>query len=51
VSLLGDLLLNPARTVLEARLIDPLFNAPDLLRAAALGDDGVLLGAALLAGG
>jgi glucokinase len=48
---LGDLLLNPARAVLAARLIDPLFAAPDLLRAAQLGDDGVLLGAALLAAG
>jgi glucokinase len=49
VASLGDLLLRPARAVLTERLIDPLFHAPDLLRVGALGDDGVLLGAALLA--
>lgn len=49
VATLGDLLLGPARAVLAERLIDPLFNGPDLIRLSDLGDDGVLLGAALLA--
>ncbi len=47
VAMLGDLILNPARQVIESYLIDPAFNLPDLIRLAELGDDGCLLGAAL----
>lgn len=46
VTRLGDLLLKPARAALTELLIDPAFNAPDLVRISTLGDDGPLLGAA-----
>ena len=46
VTRLGDLLLTPARAALTELLIDPAFNAPDLVRVSTLGDDGPLLGAA-----
>lgn len=46
VTRLGDLLLTPARAALAELLIDPVFNAPDLVRLSTLGDDGPLLGAA-----
>lgn len=46
VTKLGDLILAPARQVLSERLLDPLFNHPDLIRLAALGDDVCLIGAA-----
>jgi glucokinase len=49
VALLGELILQPAREQLAAHLFDPAFNDPDLLRLAALGDDGGLTGAALYA--
>lgn len=44
---LGDLILGPARETLREFLIDPLFNPPDLIRVAQLGDDVCLMGAAL----
>jgi glucokinase len=44
---LGDLIFVPARQVLADNLIDPLFNDPDLIRIAELGDDVCLIGAAL----
>lgn len=44
---LGDLILSPARQVLAELLIDPLFNQPDLIRIAQLGDDVCLMGAAI----
>ncbi len=47
VATLGDLILNPARAMMTEYLTDPMFNAPDLIRVAALGDDVCLLGAAL----
>jgi glucokinase len=46
---LGDLIFDPARQTLAEYLIDPAFNAPDLLRVAQLGDDVCLFGAALYA--
>ncbi len=48
---LGDLIFAPARQVLAENLIDPLFNDPDLIRIAELGDDVCLIGAALHAKG
>jgi glucokinase len=48
---LGELIFAPAREVLAQNLIDPLFNASDLLRVAELGDDVCLVGAALHARG
>jgi glucokinase len=47
---LGELIFRPARQVLSDYLIDPLFNPPDLIRVAELGDDVCLMGAALYAG-
>lgn len=44
---LGELILSPARQVLADLLIDPLFNHPDLIRVAQLGDDVCLMGAAI----
>lgn len=49
VSQLGDLLLDPARAVMRARLLSPDFDAPDLLRLAHFGDDPGLIGAAYYA--
>jgi glucokinase len=46
---LGDLILTPARQTLADYLIDPAFNAPDLIRVAELGDDVCLIGAAFYA--
>jgi glucokinase len=46
VARLGELLFAPVRAALEAHLLSPDFNAPDLLRPAALGDDACLIGAA-----
>ena len=46
VMLLGDLLLNPARRVIQATAVDPLFYHDGLLQAAHLGDDVCLVGAA-----
>lgn len=46
---LGDLLLKPARAVIADHLLDPLFLPHDLIRAAALGDDVCLIGAAYYA--
>ena len=46
VSRLGDLLFAPVRDALTAHLLTPEFNAPDLLRPTALGDDACLIGAA-----
>lgn len=46
---LGDLLLDPARAVIHAHVIDPAFDRPDLLRLAQLGDDVCLIGAAAYA--
>jgi hypothetical protein len=46
---LRELIFAPARQVLAENLIDPLFNAPDLIRVAQLGDDVCLVGAALYA--
>jgi glucokinase len=43
---LGELLFAPARQALAELLIDPAFNAPDLIRLAELGDDVCLIGAA-----
>jgi len=47
VSQLGDLLLNPAREVIQARVMDAVFWRDDLIRIAAMGDDVCLYGAAL----
>jgi glucokinase len=47
VAQLGDLIFNPARQVIAEYVIDPLFNFPDLIRPAELGDDVCLVGAAL----
>jgi glucokinase len=44
---LGDLIFAPARQILAESLIDPLFNDPNLIRIAELGDDVCLIGAAL----
>ncbi len=49
VTNLGDYLFAPARQMLSELLIDPLFNPPDLIRPAQLGDDVCLVGAALYA--
>lgn len=46
VSLLGDLLLNPAREILIPNLLDAGFYDDNLIRLAALGDDVCLYGAA-----
>jgi glucokinase len=43
---LGDLILNPARRVIEENILDPAFLHPDLIRKAQLGDDVCLVGAA-----
>lgn len=51
VTRLGELILTPVRQVLSERLLDPLFNHPDLIRLAALGDDVCLIGAAQYARG
>ncbi len=48
-SLLGDLLFDPARTTIEAHVLDPAFIPPALIRPAALGDDVCLVGAAAFA--
>lgn len=49
VSLLGELLLAPARAVIDAQLLDRAFYHETLLRAAHFGDDVGLVGAALYA--
>lgn len=49
VTQLGDLLLTPAKQVIERELLDPRFNSPDLIRLAELGDSVCLYGAALYA--
>jgi glucokinase len=49
VATLGDLIFNPAREIIAAHLTDPAFNDPDLIRAARLGDDVCLIGAAFYA--
>ncbi len=46
VSTLGDLILNPARAVIEKQIISADFYTPDMIRLAALGDDVCLIGAA-----
>ncbi len=43
---LGELIFTPARQTLAEFLIDPAFNADDLIRLAQLGDDVCLFGAA-----
>jgi glucokinase len=47
VAMLGDLMFDPARQIIEEYLIDPAFNIPDLIKLAELGDDVCLVGAAL----
>jgi len=47
VAQLGELIFAPARRVVEEYIIDPAFNAADLIRQAELGDDVCLVGAAL----
>jgi glucokinase len=49
VALIGERLFEPIRAALEMHLLSPAFNAPDLLRPAALGDDVCLIGAAWVA--
>ncbi|MBC6937955.1 MAG: ROK family protein [Chloroflexi bacterium] len=49
VSLLGDLLFDPARAAIKAHVLDPAFIPPALIRPAALGDDVCLVGAAAFA--
>jgi len=49
VSLLGDLILNPANRVIAERILHPDFNPTDLLKPAQLGDNVCLFGAALYA--
>jgi glucokinase len=49
VAQVGELLFAPVRAALEQHLLSPDFNAPDLLRPAALGDDACLVGAARVA--
>src|SRR5690606_16911614 len=44
VSLLGDLLLAPARAVIDAYILDRRFLPPDMIRPARLGDDVCLIG-------
>jgi len=46
VTKLGDLILNPARETMRNLLITPLYDAPDLIRLAGLGEDVCLIGAA-----
>ena len=48
---LGDLILNPARAVIDKHVLFEGFVPEDLLRLAAFGDDVCLVGAALLAKG
>lgn len=49
VTQLGDLLLKPAKEVIEREVLDPRFNSPDLIRLAELGDSVCLYGATLYA--
>ncbi len=49
VASLGDLIFDPARQMIATYLTDPAFNDPDLIRAAGLGDDVCLIGAAFYA--
>ncbi|GIL13195.1 MAG: glucokinase [Chloroflexota bacterium] len=49
VSLLGDLLFDPARAAIKTHVLDPAFIPPALIRPAALGDDVCLVGAAAFA--
>lgn len=49
VSALGELLIAPARRVIERKVLDPLFIPPDLIRPAYFGDDVCLIGAAMYA--
>lgn len=49
VTLLGDLILTPARTTVQRYILDERFLAPDWLQLAALGDDVCLTGGALYA--
>lgn len=49
VSTLGDLILNPARETMRQHILDERFMAGDLIRAAGLGEDVCLTGAALYA--
>lgn len=44
---LGDLLLNPAKAIIQENLLDGAFYTNDLLRPAAVGEDVCLVGAAL----
>lgn len=46
VTKLGDLILNPARETMRNLLIAPLYDSPDLIRLAGLGEDVCLIGAA-----
>ncbi|MBZ0281943.1 MAG: ROK family protein [Anaerolineae bacterium] len=46
VTKLGDLILNPARQTMRDLLITPLYDGPDLIRVAGLGEDVCLIGAA-----
>ncbi|MEM6284811.1 MAG: ROK family protein [Chloroflexota bacterium] len=46
VMLLGELILEPVRAILQREALSPLFNDPSLLRASALGEDVCLYGAA-----
>ena len=45
----GDLLLNPAKEIIQNNVLDTAFNEQNLLRLAALGDDVCLYGAAYYA--
>jgi glucokinase len=47
VSRLGDLLFEPARSVIAEKVLDPLFIPPNLIRPAHYGDDVCLIGAAM----
>lgn len=47
VSNLGDLILKPARMVVDENILDSRFLAPDFIRLAQLGEDVCLVGAAL----
>lgn len=49
VARLGDLIFDPARQIIAEHLTDPAFNDAGLIRAAQLGDDVCLVGAALYA--
>lgn len=49
VTLLGDLLFDPVKRLIQERVMDPVFWRDDMIRVATMGDDVCLYGAALYA--